>query len=128
MSGPHPGCPGGVGPHGRDRGAASVVAIGLIAAVVLLTTLVLGVTTTYVDARRAAAVADAAALAAADAVTGVIAGLPCEVADRVARRNGATLRSCEVDGAVSRVVIAVPARIPGLDAEASARAGPPGSP
>ncbi|KQM84714.1 hypothetical protein ASE68_14365 [Agromyces sp. Leaf222] len=99
-----------------------------MAAIVLLTTLTLGVATTYVDARRAAAIADAAALAAADAVTGAIPGLPCEAADLVARRNGAALRSCEVDGAVSRVSVAVAGRIPGLDAAASARAGPPGSP
>jgi len=117
-----------VGGSDAERGAASVVAVGLIAAIVLLTTLTLGVAMTYVDARRAAAIADAAALAAADAVSGAIQGLPCEVADRVARRNGAGVLSCEVDGAVSRVAVAVPGRIPGLDAAASARAGPAGSP
>lgn len=132
MTGP-PGRDGGArrrtvdGPD-AERGAASVVAVGLIASIVLLTTLTLGVVMTYVDARRAAAIADAAALAAADAVTGAVAGLPCEVADLVARRNGAAVRSCELDGAVSSVAVEVPGRIPGLDAGASARAGPPGSP
>ncbi|MFF2369937.1 Rv3654c family TadE-like protein [Agromyces sp. NPDC058110] len=110
-----------------DRGAASVVALALVSAVVLLTTLVLGVAAGYVDARRAATTADAAALAAADAASGAVVGLPCEVADLAARRAGARLVSCELDGAVSRVTIVVPGRIPGFDATASARAGPPGS-
>lgn len=117
-----------VSPCLRERGAASVVAVGLIAAVVLLTAITLAVAASYVDARRAALAADAAALAAADAVMGAITGVPCELAEQVARRNGARLTSCEVDGAVSRVDVVVAGRIAGLDASASARAGPPGSP
>ncbi|GAA1942424.1 Rv3654c family TadE-like protein [Agromyces allii] len=111
-----------------ERGAASVVSVGLIAAIVLLTTLTLGVVAVYVDARRAGGAARAAALAATDAATGAVSGLPCEVADQVAARNGARLVSCSIDDeAISRVAVVVPGRLPGLDAEASARAGPPGS-
>lgn len=110
-----------------DRGAASVVAVALVSAVVLLTTTALGAAAGYVDARRAATTADAAALAAADAASGAAPGIPCEVAELIARRAGARLVSCELDGIVSRVAVVVPGSIAGLDATASARAGPPGS-
>ncbi|MCP2371188.1 secretion/DNA translocation related TadE-like protein [Agromyces terreus] len=101
--------------------------MGLLAAVVLLTTLTLGIVSSYVDARRAAAAADAAALAAADTLSGAVVGVPCEAAERVAARNGARLVVCSVDGPVSEVSVAVRGRVPGVEPVASARAGPPGT-
>ncbi|MGI9821749.1 Rv3654c family TadE-like protein [Agromyces sp. Marseille-Q5079] len=110
-----------------DGGAASVVAVGILGAVVVLATLSLGVVATYVDVRRAAAAADASALAAADAASGALVGTPCDLAATLAVRNGARLVSCTVDGAISSVVVAVSGRVPGVEPVASARAGPPGS-
>ncbi|GAA1521007.1 hypothetical protein GCM10009761_24260 [Agromyces terreus] len=121
------GRPGRTRRSSDERGAASVVAVGLLAAVVLLTTLTLGIVSSYVDARRAAAVADAAALAAADTLSGAVVGVPCEAAERVAARNGARLVVCSVDGPVSEVSVAVRGRVPGVEPVASARAGPPGT-
>lgn len=69
--------------------------------------------------RRAAWAADAAALAAADVVSGRLAGASCDVADRVARVNGARLEYCRVDGLVATVTASV--GYLGLSAIAGAR-------
>jgi hypothetical protein len=50
---------------------------------------------------RTQLVADLAAIAAADTMTGIIAGLPCENAREIAAGNGASLDSCRI---VSEVV------------------------
>ena len=50
---------------------------------------------------RTQLVADLAAIAAADTVTGIIAGIPCENAREIAAGNGASLDSCRI---VSEVV------------------------
>lgn len=112
-------------PGGDDRGAASVVAIGIVGAMVALTAMVVPVVSTFVASQRSANAADAAALAAADAVSGAVPGTPCELAGRVAARNGAALASCHVDGAVATVSVVVSSL--GFALGASARAGPPGS-
>lgn len=109
-----------------DRGAASVLAIGIVGAMVAVTAMVVPVVSTFVASQRAANAADAAALAAADAVSGAVPGIPCELAGRVAARNGASLSSCEVDGAVATVGVVVSSF--GFELGAAARAGPPGSP
>ncbi len=69
-----------------------------------------------------AGVADAAALAAADASTGLAAGVPCERAADLASRGQARLEACAVDGAV--VTVTVSAVVGPFDARARARAGP----
>jgi secretion/DNA translocation related TadE-like protein len=108
-----------------ERGAASVVALGIVGAVVALTAMVVPVATTFVASQRAANAADAAALAAADATSGLVPGTGCELAAQVATRNGASLTSCEVDGPVAVVAVVVSSL--GIELVASARAGPPGS-
>ena len=50
---------------------------------------------------RTQLVADLAAIAAADTMTGIIAGIPCENAREIAAGNGASLDSCRI---VSEVV------------------------
>jgi pilus assembly protein CpaF len=50
---------------------------------------------------RTQLIADLAALAAADTMTGIIAGVPCENAREIALGNGASLESCRI---VSQVV------------------------
>jgi secretion/DNA translocation related TadE-like protein len=107
-----------------DRGAASVLALGIVGAVVALTALVVPVTTTFVASQRAANAADAAALAAADTISGLVPGVACTVAAQTAARNGAGLASCKTDGPVVTVGVVVSAL--GMDLSATARAGPPG--
>jgi secretion/DNA translocation related TadE-like protein len=108
-----------------DRGAASVLALGIVGAVVALTAMVVPVVTTFVASQRAANAADAAALAAADTISGLVPGVACELAAQVAARNGAVLNSCEPDGGVVTVVVVVSSL--GVELTGTARAGPPGS-
>ncbi|GAA5033036.1 helicase [Microbacterium fluvii] len=72
--------------------------------------------------QRLAGVADAAALAAADAASGAATGVPCERAQQVAEAAGVTVRACDVDGLIATVTVGgVFLR---MDASARARAGP----
>ncbi|GAA1777905.1 Rv3654c family TadE-like protein [Agromyces lapidis] len=109
-----------------DRGAASVVALGLVGAIIGLTALVVPVLGAFVGSQRAANAADAAALAAADASSGAVPGVPCALASAIAERNGVELVSCGLEGPVSTVSVRV--GVLGFDVSAEARAGPPGWP
>ncbi|MRG60455.1 helicase [Agromyces sp. CFH 90414] len=107
-----------------ERGAGSVLALAIVGGVVALTVGLVPVLAVHVHSQRAANAADAAALAAADAISGAVAGEPCALADQVARRNGARLASCEeAEGGVASVSVAV--GVLGLEVSARARAGPP---
>ena len=101
-----------------------MLVLGIVGAVVSLTALVVPVATTFVGSQRAANAADAAALAAADAVSGAVPGVPCELAEATAARNGAALDTCRTDGPVASVTATVSAF--GFEHRADARAGPPG--
>lgn len=108
---------------GDDRGAASVLALGIVGAVVALTVAVVPMLTVFVASQRAANAADAAALAAADAISGAVPGVPCRLAGQVAARNGTVLGSCEARGPAASVTVTV--SVLGFELDASARAGPP---
>ena len=54
---------------------------------------------------RAQLVADGAALAAADTLSGIIAGYPCENAKEIALVNGADLIACRIVGSVASVSV-----------------------
>lgn len=108
----------------RDRGAASVLAVGLIGALVAVTATIVPITSVFVASQRAANAADAAALAAADAASGAVLGVPCELAGRAATRNGGALTACTIEGATATVSVTVGSH--GFTLAASARAGPPG--
>ena len=114
------------GRRGRpgERGAASVVAIGILGAVVSLSIGAVAVLGAAVASQLAANAADAAALAAADAVSGAVAGEPCGLASELAARNGGRLVSCRIVGPAASVTVSVAHGA--FDAVASARAGPPG--
>lgn len=107
-----------------ESGAASVVALGLVGAIVALAALLAPVLAVFVATQRVANAADAAALAAADATSGAVPGVPCDLGASVAARNGATLTGCEIDGPVASV--SVQSTPFGFVLEARARAGPPG--
>ncbi|GAA1750580.1 Rv3654c family TadE-like protein [Agromyces humatus] len=109
---------------GDDSGAATVVALGLVGAIVALAALLAPTLGVLVATQRVANAADAAALAAADATSGAVPGVPCDLAASVAARNGATLTGCEVDGPVASVT--AQSTIFGFAVVARARAGPPG--
>lgn len=110
------GCP-------SDRGSGTVVALGLVAAVLtlLLSLLLLGAA---VAARhRASVAADLAALAAADVVLGRADGSPCSRAAEVAGAQQAHLDACVVSGDTVTVrVSAVPRGVAASLGKATARA------
>lgn len=109
----------------RDDGAASVLAVGIIGAMTALAVGLLSLLGVFVVSQRVANAADAAALAAADAMSGAVAGVPCRLAHSVAARNGSRLVACDGDGAVASVTVVIES-VPGFAVTASARAGPPG--
>jgi secretion/DNA translocation related TadE-like protein len=114
-------------PAGRgardDTGSASVVAVGLLVAVVGLVVSASFASGALVERSRAAGAADAAALAGADVAGGLTAGVVCDVAGRVAQANRATLLACRADGPV--VTVRVSSSLGLVPVTASATAGPP---
>jgi L-fuconolactonase len=111
-----------------ECGSGSVLVLAIVGAVLAVSAALVPVLSVLVQSQRAANAADAAALAAADAVTGAIpvTGTPCELADLVARRNHARLVACETDDAEASVSVSVAAL--GFAITARARAGPPVGP
>ncbi|MEN9707471.1 MAG: hypothetical protein RIS31_1037 [Actinomycetota bacterium] len=99
----------------RDLGAGTVVAIGIIAAVLSVSGVLFAHTNRLVGQARLDGETDNAAIAAADALRGLVAGYPCDVAKELV-----PITSCVVQG---NDVLIVTARN-GLSARA--RAGEPG--
>ncbi|MCD2444205.1 hypothetical protein LQ757_18130 [Agromyces sp. SYSU K20354] len=108
---------------GDESGAATVVAIGLVGAIVALAAVLAPTLGVFVATQRVANAADAAALAAADATSGAVPGVPCDLAASVAARNGATLTGCDIDGPAASVTAR--STMFGFAVVARARAGPP---
>ena len=102
-------------------GAAT--AVGIVGCAAVLTIGFASIAGGAVFGQRLAGVADAAALAAADAASGAVTGIPCERAEEVAAAAGTVLEACGVDGLIATVTVA--GRFGALPAAASARAGPP---
>lgn len=75
--------------------------------------------------QRAAGVADAAALAAADAAAGWITAEPCEIAAELATASGMQLGGCAVDERSGEARVTVIASTLFGPIEVRARAGPP---
>ena len=105
-----------------EHGAGTVLAIALVMAVVV--TGLAGVTLAAALSTRQHTIGagELAALAAADAASGAIGGVPCEVAATVAAGNGTRLTACTVAGLV--VSVTVSGSFGGIPIEAAARAGP----
>lgn len=110
------------GEHAQ-RGAGTILMVGLIASVVALTALVIPLYWALSVRHALAGATDAAALAAADTASGLIAGYPCENAARLAAANGARIEECTVDGRI--VTVSASRRILGILVTTSATAGPP---
>lgn len=105
-----------------ERGSATVVMVGVLAAVAVLCIAVAAVVTVMAARARAQTAADLAAIAAASAFHSLASADPCAIARRVAEVNGATLTQCRTSGA--DVVASTQVATPWGPARASARAGP----
>lgn len=110
-------------PSPPDRGSGSLLAIGLVAAIAVLTALLVPLYSALAVRSLVGAAADAAALAAADVAVGLAPGIPCEAAERAATAAEARLTSCTVDGLVVTVVAS--RDILGVAVRSAATAGPP---
>lgn len=106
-----------------ERGAGSVLAIGMVAAVTVVALAIVGLAVGLAARQRIIGAADAAALAAADTALGHVAGAPCEVAAATARANGGVLAACRLDGLVATVEVR--GTFAGIPLGARSRAGPP---
>ncbi|MGO2111030.1 MAG: Rv3654c family TadE-like protein [Pseudoclavibacter sp.] len=106
----------------RDRGSGSVLAVALIAASLAFAIALVQVLGAFAAHQRAQAAADAAALAAADTISGRAPGDPCENATNLADAHAASVHDCEVDGSEATVTIEVDAGW--ISVFATARAGP----
>lgn len=107
-----------------ERGAATVVALGLVAVLVFMAAICAGSAAIVVAHRRAQTAADLAALAGAGALQR--GADPCFEAARIAGRHDADVTRCVVDGlsvVVATAVELAPA-LGGADVPARARAGP----
>jgi secretion/DNA translocation related TadE-like protein len=111
---------------GRDSGFATVWVVAAVALVAAAAAVAIGFAAATLDRHRAAAAADASALAAAlNSVEGP--AVACREGERLARLDGATVTSCEVQGSVALVAVSVP--LPGVlrgfgPAIGRAKAGP----
>ena len=108
-----------------ERGSGSVLAVAVVAAVLMLFSLVLPISTVLAAQQRVAGAADAAALAAADVAVGIRSGSPCPVAATVAAANASRLDGCLIDGTTATV--RVTATVLGFAVSARATAGRPTS-
>ena len=109
-----------------ERGAGTVLALGLGMLVLAAAVLIVLLAQSAAMAFRAAAAADLAALAAADAARAITPGEPCAVAADVAHRNGARVLSClEGPGSTVQVRTELDSHTAWGGATGLARAGPP---
>jgi secretion/DNA translocation related TadE-like protein len=99
---------------------------GLVVGAAVLTVGLTAVGAGAVASQRVAAAADGAALAAADAASGAVPGVPCARAAEVAEAGGARLADCILEGLIATVT--VEAEVFAWTSGATARAGPPPAP
>lgn len=115
----------------NERGSGTVMSLGIIAVLLILTVAVAGLIGALAANHRAFSAADLSALAAADAARGLRSGEPCDVAAQVASQNKAELVNCVAPAQHSGTIdVRVNCKISGPfaalgPAEAVARAGPP---
>ncbi len=107
-----------------DEGSGTVSGIALIAATAVMLGVVAAAGNLLICLHRAQHVADLAAVASATALHEGSA-VPCEVASRTTRGNGAELQSCEIIGEDARITVAVGTKVPfASQVSKSSRAGP----
>lgn len=106
-----------------DTGSGSILAMAIAVVTLALTGLIVPIYAATALRQSSALAADAAALAAADAVAGAVTGYPCERAEQAAQLNGARLGACTLDGLI--VTVTVQRLYLGFQMTARSRAGPP---
>ena len=106
-----------------DRGAGAVFALAIVGATTVVLVAVLALGSALVLRQRVIGAADAAALAAADAASGAVGGVPCGLAHRVAQANLTALTRCELDGLIATVTVS--ATFGAVPFTARSTAGPP---
>ena len=114
----------------HEQGSGTVMALGIIAALIIASLLVAGICAAVHTKNQAQNAADAAALAAADSLRGISSGEPCQVARKIAEANGAQLVACAFPTRAETVDVRVHKALPGPFAalgpvQAIARAGSP---
>lgn len=109
-----------------ERGSATVVMLGVIGTVLMLTICGLLLAGAVLASHRARTAADLAALAAAGVLMrGAPAAAACASAARLATINHAGLQECVVSGTEVRLTVGVRAGVRGVGvATARSRAGP----
>ena len=113
----------GVGTGARDRGAATVWMLAVLAVGMLVVIGASRLGAAAVAAARADSAADAAALAAADTLAlGRGSGAALVAARDTANANGARLTSCTCRGRLPTVHVVVHVPVLGAEAHATARA------
>ena len=107
-----------------ERGAATVVAIGLVGVLTFVTAACVGAAALVLAHRRAQVAADLAALAGASALQR--GADPCAAAGTIAERQDVRLHGCLVEGEEVVVVtgVRVSPALGGAELPARARAGP----
>lgn len=109
----------------RDRGAATVLAVSIVALVLVLTGGALVVGSVVIASHRARLAADLGSLAGASAAQdGSSSAAACSAARQVARANGALVQACSVDGVDVELTVCVDASLWPAPATARSRAGP----
>jgi secretion/DNA translocation related TadE-like protein len=91
----------------REEGSASVVAVAMIAALMVLALCLADLARVEVISARAQTAADAAALAAAQELAIPAGRAPADLATEYAGRNGAELRSCRCDAGTFEATVEV---------------------
>jgi len=105
-----------------DRGSATVMAIAMTAAGLVLCGVVILVGQLLLSVRTIQSLADLAALAASDVSMGVVSGRPCDAARAVAQRQGNYSVYCLMNGPEASVTIS--AEHSGITLSRTATAGP----
>jgi secretion/DNA translocation related TadE-like protein len=77
--------------------------VAIVAALISTTIGVSGAAALLVERHRVAVAADAAAIAAADVASGLVAGVPCDVAGGLAAANSTRLDECVTEGSTVTV-------------------------
>ena len=106
----------------RDRGSGSILAVAILGALFAVTAVLVPVLALLPAKQLVQGAADAAALAAADTASGLMPGVPCEMAARAAELNAARMTGCTVHGLIATVSVAGSAGL--FPISSRARAGP----
>lgn len=89
------------------------IVVGLCSIILVLVTAIGSLSQAFVAHSTAQSAADLAVLAAADAVRGLAAGEPCDIAKEVATRNGGVLKDCRASMSEQSAYVEVEVDVPG---------------